>query len=174
VTIKEFTEETMDNFVALMKKQSKENTRDKLDLEVLRDLGKSMSMQVQALLDYQLSTLNIVELYSNFTEDDKFDSSEKDEKKPDGFVYIAKQLNEKNIYKIGITKDIKKRLNSFTTGNAFVEMIASRRFNNYKMVEKEIHKKMSKNRYKNEWFYIDCKELSILIDMYGFNYHIAD
>lgn len=100
----------------------------------------------------------------------KATSGRKDE---DAFVYIAKQLNEKDVYKIGIARNIEGRRKTFSTGNAYIEMIASRKSGIARRIEAEIHKAMAENRIKGEWFVLSKEELSELILEYGFNLHIA-
>ena len=91
-----------------------------------------------------------------------------------GFVYIAKQLNEDNLYKIGHTKDISNRLSTFKVGNCFVEMIASKYVNNANNFETFLHKLLVEKRFKYEWFLLNYDELQNLINIFNFNMHIKE
>ena len=92
--------------------------------------------------------------------------------KETGFVYIAKQLNEKNLYKIGSTSDMSKRISTFKTGNCFVEIIASRKSNNRIGLEKWLHKYYSNKKFEREWFNLSNDDIEELSDIFGFNFHI--
>lgn len=74
-------------------------------------------------------------------------------------VYII-SIKDSNLFKIGLTKDIEKRLKQLQTGNPFeyklVEFFQTTKF---KELEKTLHKKYKKNRYKNEWYILDGDEL---------------
>lgn len=89
-----------------------------------------------------------------------------------GFVYIAKQTNADGIYKIGITKSISGRLVSFSTGNAFIEMIASKQSLVHRAIEKDIHRQLEAFRVKGEWFALEKETLDQLVSDYGFNVHV--
>lgn len=90
-----------------------------------------------------------------------------------GFVYIAKQLNESNIYKIGKSNDIQQRLNTFKCGNCFVEIVASKQCTSPLKVESYFHRYFSKKLYKGEWYKLDSNDIDDLIDVFGFNYHLT-
>lgn len=74
-----------------------------------------------------------------------------------GYIYI---INEKssNIYKIGRTKNTKKRIRELQTGNS--KKLVYKKFFNYKgkepinTVEKTIHKWLFKYNINGEWFYL--------------------
>ncbi|MBR6144367.1 MAG: GIY-YIG nuclease family protein [Treponema sp.] len=89
-----------------------------------------------------------------------------------GFVYVAKQLNEKNLYKIGCTDNISKRLGTFKTGNCFVEMVASKPAQDKLYYEKWFHNYYRAKKYKNEWFLLDSEDLKELAEIFGFNFHL--
>lgn len=90
-----------------------------------------------------------------------------------GFVYIARQLNEKSLYKIGCTNNLSKRLGTFKTGNCFVEMIASKCVDNRFQSEKWFHNYFKKKRFKNEWYLLSQKDLENLLNIFNFNFHIG-
>ena len=85
-----------------------------------------------------------------------------------GFVYIAKQLNEKDVYKIGVTKDIQQRLNTFKTGNCFVEMIASVKTNFPYKLESLLHSVYKPFNLTREWFVFSDEKLEEIISSFGF------
>jgi hypothetical protein len=74
-------------------------------------------------------------------------------------VYIV-EVRDSGLYKIGITKDINKRLSQLQTSNPyefylidFFISIKSRE------LEKLLHEKFRLNRYKREWFKLNQNEL---------------
>ena len=89
--------------------------------------------------------------------------------KKEGFVYIAKQLNETDVYKIGVTNNIQKRGKTFRTGNAFVEMIASKKTSDYLFLEKRLHETYKNQRFSGEWFKLNKDDLTSIISSWGFN-----
>ena len=93
-------------------------------------------------------------------------------KSKDGFVYIAKQINESDIYKIGCTKDITKRLKTFKVGNAFVEMVASKKTSERYKNESFLHKYFASKRVNGEWFKLDTDDLKLFSDIFDFNFHL--
>jgi hypothetical protein len=88
------------------------------------------------------------------------------------FVYIAKQLNEEDVYKIGIARDIEARRKTFTIGNAYLEIIASKKSNIARRIEIELHKNLENKKLKGEWFVLSNEELSSMILEYCFNLHL--
>lgn len=99
------------------------------------------------------------------------------EEKPiptEGFVYIAKQTNEKNIYKFGITRNIKNREQTFKIGNVFISMIASLRSVNYRKIERIIHSRLKEFNISGEWFDIPSEYISEIIKEYGFTRYLED
>lgn len=69
---------------------------------------------------------------------------------PTGFVYF---LSSEFGYKIGCTKDIDKRLNTFGVQLPFkVELHSYIATKNYTGLERELHVMMGKRRIKGEWF----------------------
>ncbi|MGE5822821.1 MAG: GIY-YIG nuclease family protein [Nitrososphaerota archaeon] len=91
-----------------------------------------------------------------------------------GFVYIAKQLNAVNIYKIGIAKRIENRRKCFRIGNIYIDMVASKKTYMAREIELDIHKKLFNNRIEGEWFSLTNTELELLIKAYNFNLHIEE
>lgn len=91
----------------------------------------------------------------NNTEENPADINNKDDNK--GVVYIMKCLD---YYKIGIAKLGSTRFGEYTTLMAPVTYICSEICNNYKEVEKELHKKFFKQNTNGEWFQLDDKMLA--------------
>jgi len=87
------------------------------------------------------------------------------------FVYIAKS---KGLYKIGVTKDLVKRLKQFTTGNPEIEIIASLKTSYYNAneIERKLHNVYKLNNIKNEWFNFSKNEIEFIIKEMRFNYHV--
>ena len=75
-------------------------------------------------------------------------------------VYIV-AIQESNLYKIGVTKDLKKRLSQLQTSNPY-EFYLINFFitNRSKELEKLLHEKFKKYNYKREWFKLEEKEIS--------------
>lgn len=75
-------------------------------------------------------------------------------------VYIL-AVQESNLYKIGITKDLKKRLSQLQTSNPYefylINFFITTR---NKELENLLHKAFKKNKYKREWFKLEEKEIS--------------
>jgi len=118
---------------------------------------------------------NIVNNIVNEFDTIKTDKCHKSEEKKirNNFVYIAKQTNENNIYKIGQTINIEQRRRTFKTGNIFIEMIASIKVTNADMIEHDIHIRYKNNRMSGEWFYLTEDEINTIIKEYNFNIHIG-
>ena len=57
------------------------------------------------------------------------------------------------MWKIGFAKDVYKRIKTHKTSNPLLEVIGYIASEDYKWLEKEIHKKCSKYRYSTEWFF---------------------
>lgn len=90
------------------------------------------------------------------------------------FVYIAKQTNENNIYKIGRTKDLETREKTFQVGNIFVNLIAYRNVKDSVRAENYLHNFFSKKRIMGEWFELNELDLEILTNLFGFNFGLGE
>lgn len=88
-------------------------------------------------------------------------------------MYIAKQTNEADKYKIGCTVDLNRRIKEFSTGNSYIELMASVRLSDYKGLEKFIQGKYVLNNFKNEWFTFDSSTYQEIINDFSFNMHIG-
>jgi len=146
-----------------------ENLKKNNSFDILLQRYSSEEIE-NALLTLQ-SILNISN--NNKYEDIDIQSQENFKTKDNNnFVYIAKQTNENNIYKIGISKNINSRLKTFKTGNIFVEIIASRKTNFSREIESHLHKKLKKYKINGEWFYLEEKQIEFIIQNYLFNKHL--
>jgi len=69
-------------------------------------------------------------------------------------VYLLKcPYQGTTMLKIGFSKNVKKRIKTHKTSNPLLEIIGYIQEDDYKWLEKEIHKKCSKYKYSTEWFY---------------------
>ncbi len=68
-------------------------------------------------------------------------------------------------YKIGITKDLHRRIKQFETGNpSNIKLVYFVETKHYKSFEKHLHKVFKSNRIKGEWFQFDEQKLNELYD----------
>lgn len=75
-------------------------------------------------------------------------------------LYII-HTNDSNLYKIGITKNITKRIKQFETGNPFeFTLYDFFETENCRELESLIHKRLEKNKYRKEWFKLNLEELT--------------
>jgi hypothetical protein len=86
-----------------------------------------------------------------------------------GFVYIAKQLNESDIYKIGASKNVQQREKTFRIGNIYVEIIATKNSNKPFEQELLLHKLFKIYHIKGEWYRIPQDIFDKLIKYFSFN-----
>lgn len=69
-----------------------------------------------------------------------------------GYVYLVKDTVN-NTYKIGVSKDINKRLKTLQTGNSSnLELILSFKAEHPYRLESMLHRKFAEYRERNEWF----------------------
>jgi predicted GIY-YIG superfamily endonuclease len=171
MNIKEYNKYLIDDFYKKVFDDKILDADDLYGLTILKDSLLKMKSVVDAKYENCNCGLMFVEAFANC---DYEENTKKPNNKTEGFVYIAKQLNENNIYKIGITNNITKRGNTFKTGNAFVEMVASLKTPKYKDLEKQLHFRERENRFKGEWFNLDKDQLDKLISDYKFNIHLGN
>lgn len=86
-----------------------------------------------------------------------------------GIVYLLSEWdNSENIikYKIGITKNsVEKRIKQLSTGNSRdIIVLKQYRSNEYKKIEKMLHRLYSSKRDKREWFLLDDEDVFNFID----------
>lgn len=91
-----------------------------------------------------------------------------------GYVYLIEDVNN-NIYKIGVTRDLKKRLRNLQTGNSNQISIKYTYETEYPFrIEQMLHNKFKEYKELNEWynlpkeivnnFYEYCDRFSDIID----------
>lgn len=81
-----------------------------------------------------------------------------------GYLYLI-QLGDTDIFKIGITRDLKKRLSQLQRKSLIdLQIIHSWHSHDYQLCEWLLHDKYSSKRVKDEWFKLtpnDLKEIHI-------------
>jgi len=80
-----------------------------------------------------------------------------------GYIYVVHHHGD--IYKIGKTSDIDKRLKALKTGNPFIKLINSRRVQFVSDCESELHNKFAHQRISGEFFHL-CDDNLRYIDIY--------
>ena len=90
------------------------------------------------------------------------------------FVYIMKQTNEKNLYKIGRTKDLAKRLAQLVTGNCFLKIVASKEVENAVFFEKFLHERYKYKQLKDEWFLLNQEDLLDIKLNFNFTWYTGE
>ena len=84
--------------------------------------------------------------------------------RPDGFLYFIK-LNGHDVYKIGVTSNIKRRLYDIDSNSPFgVTLVSYYYFKNVYETEEMIHDNLKSNNLRKEWFNLDNEYLKILTD----------
>ncbi len=154
------------------------NSRSECDIPIddLKDLNLSLVNISSSIINYISLNETVKSIAVNLGETEELSYSHTDEEYEEdekGFVYIAKQTNEKNLYKIGITKNLSTRESTFKTGNIFVKIIASMNHSSYKLIEKELHSRLSKYRVQGEWFSLDDDRLKAITKALGFSFHVG-
>lgn len=78
----------------------------------------------------------------------------------EGFVYLIGQLDNKDIFKIGVTKkDVSLRLKELQTGSSEELYIHSHfKSKNVYKLEKMLHRHYNNNNKLNEWFILEEKQ----------------
>jgi predicted GIY-YIG superfamily endonuclease len=143
-------------------------------VEYIQDLKKANKTQENLIENQNImikfdEDIHILDKYiSEINRVSTFHENHQDTKLNDGFVYIARQTNESNVYKIGITTNISQRERSFSTGNAFVKIIASKKTENPQKLEYFLHKLFRECRISGEWFKLTDDDISDLIREFGF------
>lgn len=84
--------------------------------------------------------------------------------RPDGFIYFIK-LKGFDIYKIGVTSNLKRRLYDIDSNSPFgVKLIDSFFFKNVYEMEEMIHDNLKENNVRKEWFKLDLDYLKVIIN----------
>jgi len=127
------------------------------------------------IIKNQEALINIAEIYTRINtrkSDENYGFTgfkQKDYDKNSGFVYIAKQKNETDIYKIGVTKNITQREKAFSVGNAFIEIVATKRTSYPYRLEHLLHNIFKNSNISGEWFKLSEDDLIFLIKELEFN-----
>jgi hypothetical protein len=79
-----------------------------------------------------------------------------------GYVYIISEYGDEMLYKIGFTKNHPSiRLKKLSTGNSNeIRLLNFYQSKNYVKIEKMLHLKFNKSRYRGEWFNLTKKEVN--------------
>ena len=107
---------------------------------------------------YSITLTPFISEYLNYS----VNTSQQDKDANNNFVYVAKQTNEIDLYKIGKTKDIAQRESTFKTGNCFVRMIMSLRTEYATQIESFLHDYFANKNYEREWFKLTASDLQDL------------
>lgn len=80
-----------------------------------------------------------------------------------GYVYLIEDLDN-NRYKIGVTKDLEKRLRNLQTGNSNRIIIKESYKTEYPFkLESMLHNKFKQFRYNNEWYELESSDVEKFI-----------
>ncbi len=80
--------------------------------------------------------------------------------KSEGYIYLI-HASSTNRYKIGLTtRNVQERLNELNSSQSAypLKLVASAKFQNVHVAEKELHAKYSRNRVHGEWFEFTNRE----------------
>lgn len=86
------------------------------------------------------------------------------EKITKGYIYL---ISDDRYIKIGITKNIKNRINSIQHGNPDANIIYYKYIENYVNIEKILHEKYKSKKIKGEWFKLseyDINEIKVYLE----------
>jgi len=144
-----------------------EGTYKTNDARIKLELSKFFLKMVKKFLE---KTYNI-DLGVNKETNDYYNQDNEYKSNSNGFVYIIKDTIT-NIYKIGKTIDLEKRLKTLRCGNPKITLIASLQHKYYSAIELELHKKYKRKRLSGEWFDLTEKEVLCIIESYSFNLHL--
>lgn len=75
------------------------------------------------------------------------------------YVYLLK--TPENIYKIGVAKNVDKRIKSLQTGSADKIILVDKFLSEYPFkIESTLHRKYSNNNIKGEWYYLTNENIN--------------
>lgn len=91
-------------------------------------------------------------------------------KNPNGFIYFIK-ANGHDYYKIGVSSNVRRRLNDIDSYMPFdMQILSLHWLNNVYEVEGEIHKSISKFKIRREWYQLTIdKAKEIMIELHNIN-----
>lgn len=80
------------------------------------------------------------------------------------FVYLLK-IQENGIYKIGVSKNVEKRVKQLQTGNTEQIYLVNKFHSNYPYkIESYLHNIYKSNTISGEWFYLSDDDVNSFID----------
>ena len=132
------------------------------DLYFVSDVIAMLPCSKQTFYDHKLDQLDDIQKALNrnvvYRKRDKKVKSYNS--KGSGYVYIIKCKNT-DLYKIGVSKaEPNNRLSNLQSGCPYELVFDSVYYcNHYGLLEREIHKRYSKQRYRGEWFKLNESQL---------------
>jgi predicted GIY-YIG superfamily endonuclease len=76
-----------------------------------------------------------------------------------GYVYIVQPIGH-NVYKIGCTIDLERRLKRMMSTYGFkLEYVAYHRFEDYQAAEAWFHEHFRKKRLRSDWFLLTAEDI---------------
>lgn len=85
----------------------------------------------------------------------------------EGYVYIIKSVHTSYV-KIGIAKDLKKRLNALTHSNGKILLIGYLLCEDFRKIEKKLHSENTDKNVFGEWFSFNNEKIRDIIYEYNF------
>tara|TARA_R110001592_G_scaffold69622_4_gene213673 strand:- start:714 stop:1058 length:345 start_codon:yes stop_codon:yes gene_type:complete len=97
---------------------------------------------------------------------------------PSGYLYIITNKSWQGWIKVGTTRNLKKRLQTYQTGSPFrdYEVIYSIQHPEYLQAEKNIKEQMSRfaTQIKNEWYEVDLEVAKVRLSEQLDNYFYGE
>ena len=82
-----------------------------------------------------------------------------------GYVYLIEDIDNKR-YKIGVTKDLKKRLRNLQTGNSNqIQLLESFKSEYPFRLETMLHNKFKQFHHYNEWYELDKNSVDEFLNL---------
>jgi predicted GIY-YIG superfamily endonuclease len=80
-----------------------------------------------------------------------------------GILYVIENLDRPGLYKIGITKDLNKRIAHLRTGTPDrLEVYHVIRTEYYAELERYLHRTLKAKNKRGEWFWLDDNDLDVI------------
>lgn len=94
---------------------------------------------------------------------------------PDGCLYFIK-LKDMDVYKIGVSQNIKRRLSDIDSNLPFdFEILSIHEFKNVYDIEEDIKKELEGKKLKREWFRLSTDEAkAIMMNLHNLNISIEN
>jgi hypothetical protein len=91
--------------------------------------------------------------------------------KPNGYIYLAKLNGFDNIFKIGVSCNVNRRITDLDAASPFgVSLVESFFFQNVYNIEECLHDSYAPNLIRREWFNLDKQEIeNIRFDLSQFS-----